>query len=186
LPERLIGLLDGFDDVEVMADPEPDRPPHAWRTHRRCLESIPVGATHLLVLQDDAIPVHSFTQKLSEGIETFPESLLLPFLPGFNLYRVELMRAKQAGRKLTPFLVRSIVPTVAIVYPVDVARGLLAWTEQWPRLRGADDGIVANYCRTFKIQPRAFVPCICDHDHTVMTVGRGNQRRGPHRRAALL
>lgn len=169
-----------------MPDPEPDRPPHAWRTHRRCLESIPAGTTHLLVLQDDALPCQQFASKLLAGIATFPESLLLPFLPGFNLYKVELMKAKQAGRSFTPFLVRSIVPTVAIVYPVEVARGLLAWTEQWPRLRGADDGIVANYCRTFKIQPRAFVPCICDHDHTVVTVGNKQNRRGPHRRAALL
>lgn len=186
LPERLLTQLDGFDDVAVIPDPEPNAPPHAWRTHQQCLVSIPDEATHLLVLQDDALPTSGFAVSLTEGVKTFPETLLLPFVPGFNVHRVAFARARSAGQTFLPFAVRSFVPVVAILYPAAVALGLLQWSEQMPGLRGADDGIVAQYCRKFNVQPRAFVPCICDHDHTVLTIGKGHPRNGPHRRAALL
>ena len=187
LADELAAQLTGFDDVRVIPDPAPAAPPSAWRAHRACLEAMTDHASHLLVLQDDAIPVPSFLPRMKEGIAARPESILLAFVPGFKNYVVEFMKAKQDGRTLIPFLVRAIVPVVAILYPADVVRGLIHWTdENFRRVSGADDGVVATYCRKRKLQPYAFVPSLCDHNQTIPKVGQTHVRSGTHRRAALL
>lgn len=185
LAARLLDQLGGFDDVEVIEDPEPNAHRNAWRSHRACLEATPEDATHLLVLQDDSIPSDSFHEALTNAITERPESVLLPFVPGFAYLRKQMREARARGDSFIRFNPRSFVPVVAIVYPAPVAQDLLAWTEQRGHRRGADDGIVAFYCKARRIFPAAMVPCICDHDETAQTIGAAN-RRGAHRRAALL
>jgi GR25 family glycosyltransferase involved in LPS biosynthesis len=169
----------------VVEDPEPGGPRNAWRSHRACLEATPAGATHLLVLQDDALPGEGFHDAIMEAISERPESVLLPFVQGFNYLRKQMREARTAGETFMRFHPRSFCPVVAIVYPATVASDLLAWAERTGHRRGADDGIVAFYCKARRIVPAAMVPCICDHDEDIQSVGSGI-RRGQHRRAALL
>lgn len=187
LADNLAADLDGFSDVRVVADPKPDGPPNTWRAHRACLVAMPDAANYLLVLQDDAIPCQHFASKLLAGIALRPETILICFTPGFKHHWQQFVEAKKQRKTLIPFRVGAYLPTVAILYPADVSRRLVAWTDEKYRARaGSDDGIAADFTRKHKLQPYAFVPCICDHNETVLSVGRDRLRKGTHRRAALL
>ncbi len=186
----LLDALNDFDDVQVVPDPGWDQKQDAWRAHRACLEATPESASHLLVLQDDVIVQPNFKARTMEALDRHPETLLLLFVPGFPRERRSQMVAKAAGNKYAPFIPGAFVPVVAVLYPRSVVEGLLAWADKpgdrYRRpLRGADDGIVANYCRTRRIHPLMMVPCAVEHDESVPSVGKGT-RHGPHRRAALL
>lgn len=185
LAERLLGQLARFDDVQVVEDPDPNGHRNAWRAHRACLEAMPQGATHLLAIQDDAIPNTDFHDAIIEAITARSESVILPFVPGFTNLRKLMGQARSRGEVFMRFDVRAYVPVVAIVYPASVVHDLLAWTTERNHRRGADDGIVAFYCKARRIVPVAMLPCVCDHDDTAKTIGAG-ERKGPHRRAAML
>lgn len=192
LVPRLLTALAPLGDVAVVPDPEPEMAgKDAWRSHRACLDTMPRTASHLFVLQDDALPVETFHVKAMAAIERHPESVLLAFVPGFAREMRHMRQAQAAGADTLRFFVGAYVPTVAICYPRAVVDDLLDWSER-PRsdryrrpMRGADDGIVATYCRMRRIFPLALVPSIVEHDESLVSVGRG-QRRGRHRRAALL
>ncbi len=175
----------------MVADPGGDGKSDAWRAHRACLEAIHGEATHLLVVQDDLLPQPDFAQRVHNAIAAHPESVLLAFVPGFPRERRILMLAHKQKQQYAPFIIGAYLPTVAIVYPREVAEGLLAWADQSGKdryrrpLRGADDGIVANYCRIRRIHPLALVPCAGEHDESVPSIGK-RMRYGAHRRAALL
>ncbi len=189
IPPLLEALAD-FDDVEVVPDPGWDQKQNAWRAHRAVLEAMPPEASYLLALQDDVVALTFLRARVLEAIERHPEQVLLAFVPGFPRERRTQMLAHQKKQPFAPFIIGAYVPTVAIVYPRAVVEGLLAWADKpgdrYRRpLRGADDGIVANYCRTRRIHPLMMVPCAVEHDESVPSVGKGT-RHGPHRRAALL
>lgn len=192
--ERIPALLEalaGFDDVQVVEDPGASEKPDHWRSHRACLEAMPEDATHLFVVQDDVLPRDTLEQRLEAALVRYPETVLLGFVPGFPRERRIQMLAQKAGQQFAPFIFGAYVPTVAIVYPRAVVDGLLAWADQpggdrhRRPLRGADDGIVAYYCRARRIRPLAMVPCAVEHDDTAASIGKA-MRRGSHRRAALL
>jgi hypothetical protein len=188
---RLLAALTDFDDVKVIEDPGAHEKPDHWRAHRACLLAMPESVTHIAVLQDDALPGANFSAKLCTAIGLHPESILLAFVPGFPRERRIMMMAKQTGASFAPFIVGAYVPTVAIVYPREVVKGLLAWADvsggdRFRRpLRGADDGVLAHYCRLRRIRPLCLVPSIVEHDETVESVGK-QTRSGLHRRAALI
>ncbi len=190
IPALLEALAD-FDEVAVVEDPGADEKPNHWRSHRACLEAMPDDATHLFVVQDDVLPSPSLLPRLKTALDRHPETLLLAFVPGFPRERRIQMLAQKAGQQFAPFIFGAYVPTVAIVYPRAVVDGLLAWADQpggdrhRRPLRGADDGIVAYYCRARRIRPLAMVPCAVEHDDTAASIGKA-MRRGSHRRAALL
>ena len=192
LPRRLVAQLSAFEDLEVVADPQPDGPTDSWRSHRRCLESMSAGATHLLVLQDDAVVMHGFAQKMAHAIAQQPDAVLCAFTPGFAYLQRAFEQAKKERRSFHPLQVGAFTPLVAVSYPAAFVEGLLDWADhranprQRRQLRGADDGVVALYCRTAKIQPLLMVPSIVEHDAEVSSVGKLHRRVGPHRRAALL
>jgi hypothetical protein len=150
------------------------------------------GASHLLVLQDDALPAPGFAEKLSQALSQQPASILCAFTPGFAYLRKQLAEAKARGLAFSPLRVGAFVPCVAIVYPAAVAADVLEWTDavwtqrQQRQLRGADDGVIAMYCRRSKMQPLLMVPPIVEHDATVDSIGKLHRRTGPHRSAALI
>ncbi len=190
IPAILEALAD-FDDVQVVPDPGADQKPDHWRSHRACLEAMPDDAAHLFVVQDDILPSSSLLDRVLEALERYPESVLLAFVPGFPRERRLQMLAHAQKQRFYPFIVGAYVPTVAIIYPRAGVDGLLAWADgsgadRYRRpLRGADDGILAHFCRIRRLHPIAMVPSAVEHDHTAESIGKP-MRRGSHRRAALL
>jgi hypothetical protein len=192
LPRRLVAHLDAFEDVLVVPDPEPNGIVDAWRAHRACLESMTPSASHLLLLQDDALPMPGFSASLREAIDEQPEAVLCAFAPGFGYLRAQFMQASKDRARLVPLRVGAFVPCVAIAYPRAFIAGLLDWVDhrssdrQRRQLRGADDGVLAMYCRQIRMQPLLIVPSIVEHDSSLQSIGKLHRREGPHRRAALL
>ncbi len=189
IPPLLEALAD-FDDVQVIPDPGWDQKQDAWRAHRAVLEAMPASATHLLALQDDVIVQPGCAQRIFTAIEQHPESVLLGFVPGFPRERRVQMVAKQKGQDYAPFVVGAFIPTIGTIYPRAVVEALLAWADRpgdrYRRpLRGADDGVVANFARSRRLHPIALVPSVFEHNEEIPSIGKGS-RRGPHRRAALL
>lgn len=184
---RLLAELEDFDDVQVVADPDPDGKRETWPVHSACVRSLSAAAETLVVLQDDALPQPGFSTRLSTVVERWPEQILLGFVPGFPRERRLAQQTLAAGGDHFRFQVQSYLPLVCVVYPAAVANGLLVWADAQPRASmRADDSLVAEYARRRRLRPIALAPCLVDHDATVATLGRQQRRDGPHRRAALL
>jgi hypothetical protein len=188
---HLLDALSGFENVAVVTDPAPEQKADTWRAFRACLLSMPKEAGWLITLQDDALPRPDFAERMLDAIEARPESVLLPFVPGFRYLRKAMLEAQRQHARYALFRVGAFVPLVAICMPREVVTGLLEWADNGRGdrmrrpLKGADDGIVAHFCRLRRIHPLMMVPSICDHDDTVPSVNK-SVRQGPHRRAALL
>jgi hypothetical protein len=171
--------------VELVPDPGgPTR--DSWRSHAACLRSMPLDATHLLVLQDDAMPQPGMRRRLEDAAREHPERILLGFVPGFPHIRRLLGEAHGRGQDHVPFRVQAYLPLVCVLYPAAVVSDLLRWAGERHR-RQSDDSLAAEYARRRRMSPLALVPCCCDHDQTVPSVVRGRPvRPGGHRAAALL
>ncbi len=184
----LLERLAGF-DTEVITDTRTG-PPQTWRTHRACLESgLATDATHVLVVQDDAVPCDGFADRARALIDQKPESVLCLFAPGFGFLRRIGLQAKIRHESLAEFPVMAFVPLVAIVYPAPLAASLLRWADRTPwvgRRERADDGLVASWARERKVRPLMAVPPLVDHDDTVPSVMRRTTSQGTHRRAVVL
>ncbi len=187
--DPLLAALADFDDVAVLTDDT--NVGDTWRTHQRCLEAMPDHATHLVVLQDDVLPQHNAAERTRAAATAHPTMMICLFTPGFGYLRKRVLQAQLAGQSTTRIPVMAFVPLVATVYPRDIVEKLLEWTGSHHRARrrierrGADDGIVADFCRQHRIDPIGTVPSIFEHDDSVPSVAK-TQRGGPHRRAALL
>lgn len=189
---RLLPQLGAFEDVQVIRDPNPDGPLDSWRVHCACLRSMTPTASHLLVLQEDALPAQGFAQNFAAAVAAQPDQILALFAPGFAYIRRQMQEAQKAGLTLSPMRPGAFVPAVAISYPSAVVHAILDWADkrwndrQKRNLRGADDGVIAMYCRLHRVIPLLLVPSIVDHDDTIDSIGKLHRRSGPHRRAALL
>lgn len=185
LRARLGGLA-----VEVVEDPGGAKP-DTWRTHRACLEAMPARATHLLVIQDDAVPCAGFARRVRLVVREHEQAIVALFTPGFPFMARKLEAARRRGVGSTDLPQAAFTPVVAIVYPRAHVEGLLAYTSQdrWPRARRlgtADDAIVAGYVRANRLTVMATVPCLVDHDDRVASIAKPSHRPGAHRKAALL
>lgn len=172
-----------------MTDPGGDAP-DTWRTHRACLEAMPEPATHLLVIQDDAVPCEAFTARATAAVDQHPEALVALFVPGFPFMARRLVQARDLGESSAVLPVAAFTPVVAIVYPRLHVDGLLAFTDRarWPHARQigtADDAIVAGYVRANRIDVIATVPSLVDHRDDIPSISKVSHRPGKQRRAAL-
>ncbi len=181
---ELVERLDGLDPV-LVPDPGGTKT-STWRTHRRCLESVPDDASHLLVLQDDAWPCDNFSQALAEVVRQRPDAIVCLFAPGFgNVLRpVRMMRT--AGQHWLPWKIPSYVPVVAIVYPAVHARQIPVFSDSKKVHVGrADDAVIAMYARAHKVPVWATVPSLVQHrDELVSVMRMPNGKGAPHRVAA--
>lgn len=154
-----------------------------WRSHRACLASLPPDASHLLVVQDDAIPCDGFAAKISDAIGDHPDAIVCAFTPGVGNLLRQFWQAQKQGDRYLRFPATTFVPCVAVAYPRVHAEGIprFAAARRMPIGR-ADDGIVSTYARANKVPVVATVPCLVQHDDTVpslmgMPHGRGHSHR---------
>lgn len=180
IPE-LAARLDGL-QPEVVTDPG-GRPRSPWRTHRLCLETLPDGVSHLLVVQDDAWPCDNFAALTRAAVEERPDRIICLFVPGVgNLVRFVAGARKKNARWLE-FPQLTFVPCVAIVYPTEHAAAIPAWADlkRIPVGR-ADDGVISQYARANRVPVCATMPSLVEHRDEVesimgMPYGRGHTHR---------
>lgn len=168
---------------------KPLEKPNAWRCYRACLGWAPVDATHLLVLQDDAILCPYFPEAAAAALEARPDRIVSFFVAGAPRRSVRAV-TEAAGRcahwaELDP---TDWVPVVALCLPCGHARDLAIWADEqtFPDSMTSDDAIVGDWVRARGLTVAATVPSLVDHDDAVPSV-MGNahtQARNPVRVAA--
>lgn len=180
LPRLLHHLLPFAPEV-VEHTSEPRDP---WAGYKKCLTDIP-DCTHLLVIQDDALPVPGFADMLPSIAQDDPVCLWMSTLPASAAARARRAYGKQRFVPLGP---SNIVPLVAVLWPRAEAEAVLDWAATASRITRADDGNVARWMRQTRQQFMVCVPSIVEHDDFTPTVKGGRpQTNGRDRtRVALL
>lgn len=166
----------------------------AWGTYRACLAwgahtawgtGMP-GLTHLLVIQDDALPVPRFAERVHAAVTGKPGDLLCLYVPEHPGYMGRAIRTAVARTEAyAPIPGGMFVPLVAAVWPVWMAEECLAWTltDKMTHHKRCDDAQVARFMRRRSYRPLGVAPSLVDHDEaTPSTLGLGRYPR----HAALL
>jgi hypothetical protein len=157
-----------------------------WRCHRLCLESVPDDASHLLVLQDDARPCDGFAAAVHAAVAEHPSRILCLFLPGAGPLLRRVALARKNRERWLDLLNSSYVPTVAIVYPAEVAREIPAFADaKRVPIGRCDDAVIAMYARAHRLTACAPLPSLVEHrDEVVSVCGMPSGTGSSHRSAA--
>jgi hypothetical protein len=153
-------------------------PPDPWAGYRKCLTDLP-DCSHLLVIQDDAMPVPGFVEVLPQIAQDRPVCLWMGAIPASAAGRARRAMAKQRYIPLGP---AAFVPLVAVLWPRETLEAFSQWTKSASRLTRADDGNVARWARSQRIEFMVTVPSIVEHDDFTPTV-KGGTRRESHGQA---
>lgn len=187
LLEPLQAALSG---AETVTDPEPDanlRSP--FRTYMEALRRTPEGATHRLVVQDDAWPCDGFRDKMLRRVEERPGDMIAFFTPGLRKFRRTQEAALRAGQRWSPLTAVSWVPTVALLWPVEHAKAFLAFAEpKWGGSpREGDDYPVGMWAGRHRVTVWATVPNLVQHpDVEASLIGKPNQAGRNRARVAAM
>jgi hypothetical protein len=162
-------------------------PPNPWDGYRLCLTDLP-DCSHVLVLQDDAIPVPGFwdaVERIADAQPDRPVCLWMSAIPSNAAARALRARGSYIPLGPAPF-----VPLVAVLWPTRQASAFARWAETASRLTRADDGNVARWMKASKTEFMVAVPSICEHDDFTPSVKGGSQKasggKDRTRRALLL
>jgi hypothetical protein len=162
LIDRLVERLGG---AEVVTDPDPDGVRSPYRTYVEALRRTPPGATHRLIVQDDAEPADGFRPRMLDAVATHPDRLVALFVPGSPPHRAAVLRAQKAGQSWVT-LPPTWVPTVALCWPVEMVALFLAWADtKYPdgTKRMGDDGPVGKWAQTIRTRAVAPIPSLVQH-----------------------
>lgn len=170
-------LLPDLPGAQVVADPEPNDPRRSpWRCYMACLSEIKPDASHLLIVQDDAIACRDFLPTVERVVAVQPRRIVALFVPGtVHGGANAMLEACAAGKHWAEIPRQAFVPVVAVVYPREEAIALLAYSEARPFARGrtADDANVAEWARVTQRTVWMTVPSLVEHpDDAVSLAGQ--------------
>lgn len=184
--ELLPGLLERLAPLEaevIMDDPAATiRSP--WRTYLRCV-SEPWTGTHLLVIQDDALPAVGFAGALERAIEARPDRVLCLFMHGIPPQIADRVRAGEPG-SFVELHAMSFLPAVATVWPRAAADKLVRWGKgpSVSKTQRADDAVLWTFAKRHAGGALVTVPSIVEHPDEVPSVMRGRATNKPSWRKA--
>ncbi len=138
-------------------------PPDPWANYRRCLD-YDGDAEHLLVVQDDAIPVAGFAAAAIRIAEKHPDSPVCLFMGSLPAGTATLARRAKPDVRYVPYTQASFMPLVCVLWPTHVARSFLEWTNTARGITRADDANAARWFRATRTQVFVSVPSIVQHD----------------------
>jgi hypothetical protein len=182
--DRLVSRLDmPFTVVETAFDP-----PSPWGGYLACLEEPPSSCTHLLVIQDDAIPARNLTPALGKMLQAEPDVPVCLYLGGLPLRtRGAALQAGKAGRRFVEVHLGDFMPVVAVVWPRPLAVAFREWGTDPSRLRQrngrtfverSDDSMAGRWMRQTRQRVVATIPSLVEHpDDVVSTIARTNSGR---------
>lgn len=182
---RLAASLPGLDPVVVL-DPEPNGPPTSLRTAAAAWSAVPDWASHHLVLQDDAVPCAGFVVALDHILLRHADLPLSLFTEWGSGTATMVRWAALAGGGLVR-CVDQYVPTVGLVLPAPLARGLGEFARAWPDRELPDDIAVARFLEEQRVAPYATAPNLAEHEGDMSLVGNAGLmgvRRSPCLRLA--
>jgi hypothetical protein len=186
--DLLPDLLERLEPLPVEIRVHESIPPDPWAGYRQCLKDIP-ECSHLLILQDDALPCTNFPEALRQVAERHPDVPVCLFLGGApSSTAAQARRAMVKGRRYTPLLNSSFVPLVCTLWPKRCAEAFLDWSRSSKTTR-ADDGNAARFMKATKTPFLVSVPSLVEHDDGQPSV-KGGRTHTPWkeswRRAVLL
>ena len=147
-------------------------PGSCWRTYLACLSALDDDASHLLCIQDDAVPCLDFLPTVERAIAAKPAEILCLFVPGVNVLQRAVLDACNRGEHWAELPKQSFVPVVANVYPRETVEALLQFEAQNPfnARRISDDANIAEFVRRTGRRVLATVPSLVDHDDSVRSL----------------
>jgi hypothetical protein len=154
-------------------------PPSPWEGYRRCLSDIP-ECSHLLIIQDDALPCVNFPVALESVAERFPSTPVCLFLgaaPASAAGRAR--RAHMRKERYVHLGPASFVPLVAVLWPREKAEAFLEWSQTAKKITRSDDGNASRWVRSTNEVFMVSVPSLVEHNDFVPSVkgGPGQARR---------
>lgn len=176
-------------DVVVDPDPSGDRSP--WRTYRAALERTPPGASHRLIVQDDAVALPGFLAAAEASLAAKPDAVVCYFVGGQPASSaLRCRRALKAGHPWALMNPQDWVPVVACAWPAATVARFLEWTEARPadpRRMRSDDYLAGTFARQRRLPVWATVPSLVQHpDDAPSLIGRPHRSGGnPGRCAAV-
>lgn len=160
-------------------------PPDPWAGYKQCLKNIP-ECSHLLIIQDDALPCVHFPVALEQVAERHPNVPVCLYLGGAPASTAaQARRAMIKQRRYTPLLNTTFVPLVAVLWPKEVAESFLNWSKRGINITRADDGNAARFMKATKQPFMVTVPSLVEHDATTPSV-KGSRNSGSWCRALFV
>ena len=163
-------------------------PPDPWAGYKLCLTNLP-DCTHVLVIQDDALPVPGFADVLPLIAARNPQRPVCLWLSGAPANAAGRARRAYGRSRYISLGPAPYVPLVAVLWPRQRAVEFLEWSETAERITRADDGNVARWMRQTRQDFGVCVPSIVEHDDWTPSVKGGlpeTQGRDRARVAMLL
>ena len=127
--DLLPALLERLEPLPVEVRQHSSIPPDPWAGYVECLKNLP-ECSHILIIQDDAIPCENFPEAL-ELVAQQP-SRILPSVSSWVALpastAAQARRALEQGQALHAPAQHPFVPLVAVLWPREKAQAFLDWS----------------------------------------------------------
>jgi hypothetical protein len=174
--DLLPDLVDRLRPLPVEIRQHSSIPPDPWSGYVECLKNLP-DCSHILIIQDDAIPCEHFPEALMQVADRHPSTPVCLYLGASPASTAaQARRAMMKERRYTPLLNTTFVPLVAVLWPKRVAEDFLDWSRHAKTTR-ADDGNAARWMKRAKQPFLVTVPSLVQHNESVPSV-KGSDNRG--------
>ena len=170
LPRLLHHLPLPVEVVEHHSDP-----PDPWAGYKRCLENIP-DCSHLLIVQDDAVPVAGFGEVLPQIAASNPDRPVCLWMSAIPADAAARARRAWGKQRYVPLGPAPFVPLVAVLWPRKAALSFAGWAQSASGLTRADDGNAAKWVRQSRAEFMVCVPSVVEHDDFTPTVKGGTRK----------
>ncbi|MFD7730124.1 hypothetical protein ACFV6F_07035 [Kitasatospora phosalacinea] len=146
----------------VVLDPDPDGPPSPLRTAVRAWASVPAGATHHAVVQDDISAAPSLLRVLAASATRHPRAALA-FYANWDSRNGALVRlAALAGANWVRALDDDYTPVLTVVLPAAAAREFAVFARN--ETVKHDDETMARYLRHKALDTYLAAPTPVEHE----------------------
>lgn len=179
-----------------MVDSVNGQRPIPWRGYYRCLQNPPKHATHLCIVQDDALPCQRFEELLTQAVSEKPDDVISLFVGGLSgRTRKDFWEAQKSGARWSPIYFREIHHVVALCWPIPLVHEFLTWYETakipGPKPPESDDAVIGYWIKSTYADRRvrrsvwATVPCLVEHPDDFPSVVQRPDRLGDKGRRAI-
>lgn len=151
-------------------------PPDPWSGYRACLSDLPSDYSHVLIVQDDALPCRNFAAAVEQIASSHPEVPVCLFLGGMPAETATRARRAMGRQTYVPLGNTSFVPLVSVLWPRRKAEEFLYWARS-QKLTRADDGNASKWMRRTKQPFLVTVPSLVQHDDGQPSVKGGRDHR---------
>lgn len=136
--------------------------------------------SHVCVVQDDAVPlVPGIRQVIDQVAFDNRYGISSLYVGTIHAVRRDYHQAQRERRAWVPLPIQHYVPTLASVWPVDLAEAFLFWVDRLDdRTDPWDDEAVMRWRRWSSLCPAsATIPCYFGHDNMLVSA-MGHQHHG--------